>query len=49
MRQRGTSKTPLRRNESLRARVESDLAAIKADRVLLRSFFQAESVGYITD
>jgi transposase len=49
MRQRGTSKTPLRRNESLRARVESDLATIKADRVLLRSFFQAESVGYITD
>jgi transposase len=49
MRQHGTSKTPLRKNELLRTRVESDLAAMKADRLLLRSFFQAESVGYITD
>jgi transposase len=49
MRQHGTSKTPLRKNESLRTRVESDLAAIKADRLLLRSFFQAQSVGHITD
>jgi transposase len=49
MRQCGTSKIPLRKAESLRARVENDLAAIKASPALVRSFFFAESVGYITD
>jgi transposase len=47
LRQKGVSKTPLRKNESLRARVESDLAAIKADPPLVRSFFRAPSVSYI--
>ncbi|MFI5353901.1 MAG: IS630 family transposase [Candidatus Binatales bacterium] len=49
MRQCGTSEIPLRKSESLRLRVESDLAAIKASPALVRSFFLAESVGYITD
>ncbi len=49
MRQWGTSKIPLRKSESLRLRVESDLAAIKASPALVRSFFLAESVGYIRD
>jgi transposase len=49
MRQCGTSKIPLRKAESLRVRVESDLAAIKARPALVRSFFLAESVGYIMD
>jgi transposase len=49
MRQRGTSKIPLRKAESLRARVENDLAAIKTSPALVRSFFFAESVGYIMD
>jgi transposase len=47
LRQKGVTKTPLRQNESLSARVEADLAAIKADRKLLRSFFHAPSVAYI--
>jgi len=43
----GVSKKPLRRNESLRSRMESDLAAIKLNRQLVCSFFQASSVAYI--
>ncbi len=39
LRQKGISKTPLRQNESLRARVEADLAAIHADPPLVRFFF----------
>lgn len=48
LRQRGTSKRPLRKGESLRARVEADLAAIKADRVRVQSYFKAQSVAYTT-
>lgn len=47
LRQRGVSKKPLRRNESLRARIESDLRAIQRRPALVRSFFHAESVVYI--
>jgi transposase len=46
LKQNGVSKTPLRRNESLPARVRTDLAAIQNDPPLIRSFFQAESVSY---
>jgi transposase len=49
LRQKGVSKTPLRQNESLRARVEADLATIAADPPLVRSFFRAPSVAYIMD
>ena len=42
----GTAKRPLRRNESLSRRVESDLAAIKKDKHLVRSFFRAKCVAY---
>ena len=42
----GTSKKPLRENEALRQRVEQDLAEIKEDRSLVRSFFMAPSVSY---
>jgi transposase len=45
----GVSKKPLWRDESLRARVEADLAHIKARPALVRSFFQAASVAYATD
>ena len=48
LKQKGTSKTPLRKNESLQARVWADLAAIQTDPPLVRSFFQAESVPYAT-
>jgi transposase len=42
----GTSKRPLRANESLKERVQTDLSAIKKDKTLLKSFFNAESVAY---
>lgn len=46
LKQNGTSKKPLRKNEALRQRVETDLAEIKQDRKLVRSFFKAPSVSY---
>jgi transposase len=49
LRGKGTSKKPLLKNESLRKRVETDLAAIKALPSLVRSFFRAPSVAYVTD
>ena len=45
----GVSKKPLKRNESLRQRVESDLAGIKRRPALVRSFFGAPSVSYTKD
>lgn len=49
LRQRGVTKKPLWKNESLRTRVETDLAAIKANRAIVRSFFLAASVAYTRD
>jgi transposase len=49
LRQKGVSKTPLRQNESLRARVEADLATVQANPPLVRSFFRAPSVAYVMD
>ena len=46
LKQNGTSKQPLRANESLQARVNTDLAAIQRDPCLVRSFFMADSVSY---
>ena len=46
LKQNGTTKKPLRKNEALRQRVEQDLAEIKEDRSLVRSFFMAPSVSY---
>lgn len=45
----GVSKKPLRKNESLRDRVVQDLAALKRNKKLLRSFFMAKSVAYAKD
>lgn len=45
----GVSKKPLRKNESLRERVDADLESIKNSPALVRSFFCAESVAYIKD
>jgi transposase len=45
----GLSKKPLRKNESLRARVTQDLAVLKTNKKLLQSFFLAESVVYAKD
>jgi len=49
IRSTGVSKKPLRRNESLRRRLEADLKAIKGNRLLVCSFFDAPDVAYITD
>jgi len=49
LKKQGVSKKPLRRGESLRARVEEDLARIKTNRALVRAFFRAPSVAYATD
>jgi transposase len=45
----GVARTPLRKGERLRDKIESQLAQIKLTPRLLRSFFQAPSVVYITD
>ena len=45
----GVSKKPLQQNESLRNRVTQDLAALKKNKRLLRSFFMADSVVYAKD
>jgi transposase len=49
LKRQGVSKTPLRRDESLRSRVQADLAAIKSRPALVRSFFHAPSVVYTRD
>lgn len=45
----GISKRPLYKNESLRQRLRHDLDAIKATPALVRSFFLASSVAYVSD
>lgn len=46
MRQIGTSKKPLKKNESLLNRTHCDLESIKRNRALVKSFFQACSVFF---
>jgi transposase len=45
----GLRKKPLQKNESLKERVRSDLANIKASPKLIKSFFSAPSVVYARD
>lgn len=45
----GTARRPLDRGEQLRERVAAQLAAVRDDRKLVRSFFQAPSAAYIRD
>jgi len=49
MKRTGTAKRPLASNESLQDRVEADLFKIKNNRRLVRSFFRAPDVSYISD
>jgi transposase len=44
MRHIGTSKKPLKQDESLKVRAITDLEKIKADKKLIKSFFQAKTV-----
>jgi len=45
----GTAKRPLAKGESLHRRLDADLLAVKRRPGLVRSFFKAPSVAYITD
>jgi transposase len=45
----GVARTPLRKGEKLHDKIEAQLAAIKKMPRLVRSFFMAPSVAYITD
>jgi transposase len=45
----GTAKSPLAFGESLQDRIEADLQAVQDDQALVRAFFRAPSVAYITD
>ena len=49
MKRTGVARTPLRRGEKLQEKVDAQLAAIKKLPKLVRSFFKAPSVAYITD
>ena len=49
MKSNGVSKRPLKKNESLRKRVEAELVALRKDRRKVRSFFKAQSVAYTAD
>ncbi|MGH9660017.1 MAG: IS630 family transposase [Bryobacteraceae bacterium] len=49
LKRQGVSKTPLRKDESLRSRLPADLAHIRSRPPLVRSFFQAPSVAYTRD
>jgi hypothetical protein len=48
MKRTGVARTPLRRGETLRDKIEAQLARIKRMPQLIRSFFQAPTVAYIT-
>ncbi len=45
----GTAKRPLRAGEHLQQRIEADLRTVQQNPTLVRSFFKAPSVSYITD
>lgn len=49
LKKNGTSKTPLRKNEALKERVQNDLSAMKKNKTLIMSFFMAAEVSYIWD
>ena len=49
MKRTGTAKKPLRKGDQLQSRIDADLQAIQRDPQLVRSFFRAPSVAYISD
>ena len=49
MKRTGVARSPLRKGEQLQGKIEAQLAAIKRMPRLVRSFFKAPSVAYITD
>ena len=49
MKRTGVARAPLRNGEKLQDKIEAQLAAIRKAPQLVRSFFKAPSVAYITD
>jgi transposase len=49
MKRTGTARSPLAKGESLHDRIDVELLLIQQNRALVRSFFKAESVSYISD
>ncbi len=49
MKRTGVARTPLRKGEKLQDKIEAQLQAVKKAPRLVRSFFNAPSVAYITD
>lgn len=49
MKRTGTARSPLAKGESLHDRIDVELLQIQKNRALVRSFFRAESVSYISD
>ena len=49
MKRTGVARSPLRKSEKLEDKIESQLAAIKRLPELVRSFFKAPTVAYVTD
>jgi len=49
MKRTGTARNPLAKGESLHERIDVELQRIQENRALVRSFFQAEDVSYISD
>ena len=45
----GTARRPLQKGEQLRGRIDLELATVRDDPTLVRSFFHAPSVAYIRD
>jgi transposase len=49
MKRTGVARRPLRKGEQLQEKIEAQLAALKKAPRLVRSFFKAPTVAYITD
>ena len=49
MKRTGVARTPLRKGEKLREKVDAQLAGLKRTPALIRSFFEAPRVAYISD
>lgn len=45
----GTARKPLQAGEKLEIRIDAELAAVKRNPKLVRSFFEAPTVAYISD
>jgi len=49
MKRTGTAKRPLAKGESLHDRIDAELLEIQRNAALIRSFFKAQNVSYISD